>query len=171
MSDTPRPSHDPRPKVTLRSVLIAIGVVLVVLIAGAIVVTTRNASTPDTNPSPVAPAPVSTTSSGEVASRAAMVEEEKLDSEHVVEFRATTNRPGFVVYRVTDGDGTRADMSQSWSHEARVKNLDGVFLKVKSLSGGDADAEVSCQILVDGQVWGSDSGSGRGAFSKCLLRG
>ena len=171
MSDTPRPSHDPRPKVTLRTVLIAIGVVLVVLIAGAIVVTTRNASTPDTNPPPVAPAAVSTMSRGAVASRAAMMEEEKPDSEHVVEFRATTNRPGFVVYRVTDGDGTRADMSQSWSHEARVKNLDGVFLKVKSLSGGDADAEVSCQILVDGQVWSSDSGSGRGAFSKFLLRG
>lgn len=171
MSDIPRPSREPRPNHVLRNVLIVVGVVLVVFIAGAIVVTTRNAPTPETHPSPLGPGTVTTASREAIADQVDVMDNAKLDAEHLVEFRATTNRPGFVVFRVADGDGTRVDVTQSWSRQEQVKNLDGVFLKVKSLSEGDTAAQVNCEILVDGQLWSSDSGSGRGAFSKCMLRG
>ena len=86
------------------------------------------------------------------------------NAEHVVQYKVTTSAPAEVSYTDTNGSKTE-QITANWDKE--FKETGFVMGSVSVTTDFDGEAEVSCQIIIDGEVVSEDANSGPGAMAFC----
>ena len=87
------------------------------------------------------------------------------NAQHTVQYKITTSAPAEVSY--SDANGSKTEqITANWDKEVKETGY-GVFGYVTVTTDFDTDADVSCQIIIDGQVVSEDAQSGKGAMASC----
>ncbi|WP_077490709.1 DUF4190 domain-containing protein [Sinomonas mesophila] len=86
------------------------------------------------------------------------------NAEHTVQYKVTTSAPADVDYG--DANGTKTEqITENWDKEFTET---GFFIgHVSVMANFDTEADVSCQIIIDGVVVSEDASSGTGAMAIC----
>ncbi len=91
--------------------------------------------------------------------------DESINAEHSVEYVVTTNGEANVTYFSGSGSSSE-DIKGDWSETITATGFELVSLSVMGDFMND-DAEVSCEIIIDGQSVAQNAGSGSGAMASC----
>ena len=88
------------------------------------------------------------------------------EHDYTVTFKVTTNVSAHVAHGASGGTFS-ADISSDWLKDTTITGWGGATLVVNSSDYGNANGEVTCEIIVDGRSEATNTGSGTNAMASC----
>lgn len=85
-----------------------------------------------------------------------------------VAYVVTANTPAHVYYGSSSAMRSQ-DITENWSTDLMVPAGERLTLTVNSSDFANSDAEVTCEIIVDGLSRSKDNGNGEGALANCVF--
>lgn len=155
------PAPPPRGNGALKWVLGCGGLaalVLILLVGCSVILTLGSSGTTD--------APTSTRPSSEGSAASTDTKSEEPSAEPRIVLKATATGEGRVSYGGSEGSSDRS-FTGEWTHEVSRDGGEYLYLHTHNGNFMDESGEVTCQILVDGEVKSEGSGSGSAGFANC----